>query len=137
MSACMITVLVNEQSRSVPVGLTVEKLRDRIKLGADVMVVNGLPCRADIRLKERFRMVLIRRGEIPRQDELEKLMVVRHTPSVHERMKKPTVGSADLGHFRLGSSKGITIWPRTDPIVVDVLGLKNSRYRKVRSVCGP
>lgn len=103
----MITILVNEQSQTVPDGLTVGELRDRMKPGADVLVVNGFPGTADNRLEEGDQVVLIRRGETPRADELQALMVARHTPGVHECMNKSTVGIAGLGG--LGSAVAIAL----------------------------
>ena len=103
----MITILVNEQDRPIPDGFTVGQLRDRVKPGADVLVVNGFPSASDTTLKEGDSVVLIRRGEIPKADELETLMVARHTPGVHERMKTATVGIAGLGG--LGSAVVISL----------------------------
>jgi sulfur carrier protein ThiS adenylyltransferase len=103
----MITVLVNEQSQSIPDGLTVGELRDRVKPDADVLVVNGFPSNTDIHLKEGDQVVFIRRGEIPKAEELEALMVARHTPGVHARMKGSTVGVAGLGG--LGSAVTIAL----------------------------
>jgi sulfur carrier protein ThiS adenylyltransferase len=107
MSGPVITIVVNEQSQSVPDGCTVGKLRDQVKPGADVLVVNGFPSAADHCLKPGDQVVLIRRGEIPEADELQALMVARHTPGVHERMNKSTVGIAGLGG--LGSSVAIAL----------------------------
>ena len=103
----MIKILVNEHSQSVPIGITVRKLRDQEKPDADVIVVNGYPCSEDYILKEGDQVVLIRKGEIPQRDELEALMAARHTPGVHERMKKATIGIAGLGG--LGSAVSIAL----------------------------
>ncbi len=107
MSQPMITILLNEQKLMIPDGYTVEKLRDQMKPGADVLVVNGFPSVADRRLKPGDQVVLIRRGEIPEADELQALMVARHTPRVHERMNKSTVGIPGLGG--LGSGVAIAL----------------------------
>lgn len=107
MSDPMITILVNEESQTVPDGFTVGELRDQVKPGADVLVVNGFPSTADNRLKEGDQVVLIRYGEIPKADELQALMVARHTPGVHERMNKSTVGIGGLGG--LGSAVAIAL----------------------------
>lgn len=101
------TILVNEKGRTVPDGLTLGELRDRIKPGADVLVVNGFPCASDTSLKEGDVVSLIRKGEIPDADELEALMVARHTPGVHARMKAAVVGIAGLGG--LGSAVAIAL----------------------------
>jgi len=103
----MIKILVNEHSQSVPTNTTVRKLRDQEKPDADVIVVNGYPCVEDYILKEGDQVVLIRKGEIPQMAELEALMVARHSPGVHERMKKATIGIAGLGG--LGSAVSIAL----------------------------
>ncbi len=107
MSEKMITVLVNERSRFVPKGFTVGQLRQEIKPDADVLVVNGFPSSLDTLLKEKDEVIFIRRGEIPKAEELEALMASRHTPGVHARLKKATVGIAGLGG--LGSAVTIAL----------------------------
>jgi sulfur carrier protein ThiS adenylyltransferase len=107
MTGGMIIVQINEQGTSVPDGLTVGSLRDRVRPDADVLVVNGFPCGPDNTIKEGDRVVFIRRGEIPSADELESLMVARHTPGVHARMKGAAVGVAGLGG--LGSNVSVAL----------------------------
>ena len=107
MNERMITVLVNEQSRSIPDGFTVGQLRNEFKPDADVLVVNGFPSDTETALKEGDEVIFIRRGEIPKAEELEALMVSRHTPGVHARMKKSLVGIAGLGG--LGSAVAIAL----------------------------
>ncbi len=107
MSEKTITILANEQSRSVPEGFTVGQLRKEIKPDADVLVVNGFPSSPDTLLKEGDEVIFIRRGEIPKAEELEALMASRHTPGVHARLKKATVGIAGLGG--LGSAVTIAL----------------------------
>ena len=107
MSEKKITVFANEQSRSVPEGFTVGQLCQEIKPDADVLVLNGFPSSPDTLLKEKDEVIFIRRGEIPKAEELEALMVSRHTPGVHERLKKATVGIAGLGG--LGSAVTIAL----------------------------
>lgn len=103
----MITILVNEESRTVPEGVTLGGLRDEIKCEADVLILNGFPAGPTTVLKEGDRAVLIRRGEFPQAHELEALMVARHTPDVHARMKQARVGIAGLGG--LGSNVAISL----------------------------
>ena len=107
MNERMIAVLANEQSRSILEGSTVGQLRQEIKPDADVLVVNGFPSSPDTPLKEGDEVVFIRRGEIPKAEELEGLMASRHTPGVHARLKKATVGIAGLGG--LGSAVTIAL----------------------------
>jgi sulfur carrier protein ThiS adenylyltransferase len=103
----MVTILVNEQSRSLPEETTLGALRDRVKPDADVLVINGFPTKPEAILREGDQVVLIKRGEIPKPEDLEALMVARHTPGVHARMKAATVGVAGLGG--LGSAVAIAL----------------------------
>ncbi len=102
-----ISIVVNEKVRTILRGTSVGDLRDHVKPGADVLVVNGFPSRPTNELNEGDQVVLIRRGEIPRKEDLEVLMAARHTPRVHERMKRSIVGIAGLGG--LGSNVAISL----------------------------
>ena len=102
-----ISILLNEQNRSVPEEITAGELRDKEKPGADILVINGFPAREGSILRAGDQVVFIRRGETPKKEELEALMVARHTPGVHKRMKKATVGIAGLGG--LGSAVAIAL----------------------------
>ncbi|MFH1351930.1 MAG: sulfur carrier protein ThiS adenylyltransferase ThiF [Pseudomonadota bacterium] len=103
----LITITLNEKKQSIPAGLSIGKLRDRIMPMADVLVVNGFPSGPGNSLKDGDRVVFISRGGVPKADELEALMVARHTPGVHERMKAAMVGVAGLGG--LGSAVTIAL----------------------------
>lgn len=102
-----ITVVVNEQHRDIPADCLLGALRDAEKPAADVLVLNGCPVSPETRLQENDRIVFIRRGDMPADSELESLMVARHTPGVHERMKNGIVGIAGLGG--LGSNVTIAL----------------------------
>lgn len=102
-----IKILLNEHSFSVPENMTVGELRDREKPNADVLIVNGYPSDKDYVLKKGDEIVLIWRGEQPKADEMEALLVARHSPGVHQRMKDATVGIAGLGG--LGSAVAIAL----------------------------
>jgi sulfur carrier protein ThiS adenylyltransferase len=100
-------IFVNEQPISASKGETLFALRDRIKPDADVLIRNGYPLRDDVPLAENDRIVLIRRGETPSADELEALLVSRHTPGVHDRLRQATVGIAGVGG--LGSAIAVAL----------------------------
>ncbi|MEW6623016.1 MAG: sulfur carrier protein ThiS adenylyltransferase ThiF [Bacillota bacterium] len=100
-------IYINEEEKKVEEGLSVFQLRDRAKKDADIVILNGFIMKEDHLLKEGDRITLIQRGEIPSQEELEKLLVARHTPGVHEKMKKAAVGIAGLGG--LGSNVAISL----------------------------
>lgn len=86
---------------------TAFKLRDKIKPGADVVIVNGYPIDSDINLKENDKVTFIKKGEIPSNEELEALMVSRHSPNVFEILKKGRVAIAGVGG--LGSNIAVSL----------------------------
>ena len=100
-------IFINEQAQSIPEDMTVRKLRDEKKPGADVIIVNGHPCREEYNLKEGVLVVLITIGEIPDRQELEAQIIARHSPGVHKRLKTAIIGVAGLGG--LGSSVSIAL----------------------------
>lgn len=51
--------------------------------------------------------MLIKRGEIPSREDLEALMAARHTPGVHDVLKRSCVGIAGLGG--LGSNIAVSL----------------------------
>jgi sulfur carrier protein ThiS adenylyltransferase len=102
-----IHIKVNEVPREVRPGTKVSEIRKQVKPDADICIKNGFPCLPGEELAEGDCVVLIRRGEIPQKDELEALLTARHSPGVHEKMKKAVVGIAGLGG--LGSSVAIAL----------------------------
>ena len=100
-------IYVNEHATEAPLGTTLFGLRDQMKPDADVVVLNGAPASADQPLQDGDAVVFIRRGEVPNAEELEALMAARHTPGVHEAVKRSSVGIAGLGG--LGSAIAIAI----------------------------
>lgn len=107
MEGMPVKIFLAEREVDVESGLTLFSLRARFKPGADVMVYNGAPSPQDRELKDGDRVVLIRRGETPSAAELEALMMARHTPGVHAKVKAATVGIAGLGG--LGSAVAVAL----------------------------
>ncbi|GAB4254738.1 MULTISPECIES: sulfur carrier protein ThiS adenylyltransferase [Deferrisoma] len=103
----MVRVKVNEQYREVPQGTRLGDLRQAVKPDADVLIRNGFPAGDDVVLEDGDEVVLIRRGEVPSEEELEALLVARHTPGVHARVKGACVGVAGLGG--LGSQVAVAL----------------------------
>lgn len=100
-------VLVNENWIEVSDGTSLFSLRDSVDALADVIVRNGAPAKVDVLLEDGDQVVLIERGRIPGHDELESLMMSRHTPRVYSVVKKACVGIAGLGG--LGSAIAIAL----------------------------
>jgi sulfur carrier protein ThiS adenylyltransferase len=100
-------ILVNERRIEVPPGMTLFALREEYKPLADLLIVNGFPTASDQSLAAGDRVALIRRGEVPAPEEMEALLMARHTPGVHERIKGGTVGIAGCGG--LGSAVAVAL----------------------------
>ena len=100
-------IQLNEREIEIENGVTLHQLRDRKKPGADVLIYNGAAVADDVALTDGDCVNLIQRGEIPPAAELEALMAARHTPGVHEKIKRATVGIAGLGG--LGSAVAVAL----------------------------
>lgn len=72
-----------------------------------VLIFNGFQTSEDHALGEGDTVFFIPKGTLPPKDELEAMMAARHTPKVHERMKKGSVAVAGLGG--LGSAVAIML----------------------------
>lgn len=103
----MIQIKLNEQLINIGEGQTLFDVRDLKHPEADVVILNGAAMGNDSPLTEGDEVCLIQRGKPPSKDELEALMVARHTPGVHEKVKAATVGIAGLGG--LGSAIAIAL----------------------------
>jgi len=102
-----IRIKVNEKEVSVSPSLTLLQLKDQFKPNANVMIYNGFPIASDSFLKEGDEIIFIQKGEFPTPEELEALMMARHTPGVHQKIRKAIVGIAGLGG--LGSTVAIAL----------------------------
>lgn len=100
-------IFLNEKIITVEECSKAFAVRDSIKAEADIVIINGFLIKEDVELQEDDRLILIKRGEMPNEEELEQLLVSRHTPGVHEKVKKATVGIAGLGG--LGSNIAISL----------------------------
>lgn len=102
-----IRIRLNERMCAVAAGTSAWDLRRAHRPDADIVIYNGFPIREDLRLRTGDEVVLIRRGERPSEDEMEALMVSRHGPGVHARVRRAHVGIAGCGG--LGSAVAIAL----------------------------
>lgn len=126
-------IYINEISQQIDREKTVKTLRDHFKPEADIMILNGFPVKGEEVVTEGDRVVLIKRGEAPTTDELEALLVSRHTPGVHQKVKKVTVGIAGVGglgsHVALALTRlGIGHLILADFDVVEPSNLNRQQY---------
>lgn len=88
---------VNEEQVKFRKGLRIIDLAASMKPEADLFIVNGYPAAPETLLKDGDVCCLIKKGEVPSSDEMECLLMARHTPGVHEKVKKSRVGIMGLG----------------------------------------
>ncbi|MDX2479689.1 MAG: sulfur carrier protein ThiS adenylyltransferase ThiF [Desulfuromusa sp.] len=100
-------IYLNEKLIDIKSGSSLYALRDQNKVDADLLIVNGYPSSTDQELNGGDRVTMIQRGEQPSAEELESLIMARHTPGVHEKVKRGCVGIAGAGG--LGSHVAIAL----------------------------
>lgn len=74
---------------------------------SDVWIINGFCTREAIRLNEGDELFCIPRGKMPPREALEAMMSSRHTPKVHNKLKKSCVAVCGLGG--LGSNIAVML----------------------------
>jgi sulfur carrier protein ThiS adenylyltransferase len=102
-----IRVRVNEKEVSIPSSITLFQLRNQFNPNANVIIYNGFQITSDQTLKQSDEIVLIEKGKTPDPEEFECLIMARHTPGVHQKVKHSKVGIAGLGG--LGSMVAIAL----------------------------
>lgn len=100
-------IFINEILKEVDEKFTAYQARDIFKKNCDVLILNGYPISKDILLKENDRLTLIKKGIKPSFEELESLMMARHTPNAHNKLKCGNVAILGLGG--LGSNIAISL----------------------------
>lgn len=99
-------ILLNEKEFITDIK-SIYDLKNEVKKDADIMILNGFPVSKDETINEGDQVSFIKRGEIPSRDELEGLLVSRHTPKVYKALKKGRVAIAGLGG--LGSNVALSL----------------------------
>src|SRR5512143_1113963 len=107
MMRTMLRIRINERPFEFTEATKLMEVRARFKPDADLVIRNGFPASGNPTLMDGDNVVLIRKGEKPSKAELEALMMARHTPGVHDRVKLGKVGIAGLGG--LGSTVAIAL----------------------------
>lgn len=86
---------------------TAFEVREQIGNQSDIVILNGFQIDKDCNLSENDVLTIIRKGIMPKEEELESMMMARHTPNVHKKVKEGTVAIAGLGG--LGSNIAIML----------------------------
>jgi len=102
-----IRLRINEKEVIVSSEKTLWQLKAEIQPTADLVIYNGFPVTSDRLLEEGDEIVLIKKGEVPSSEQFECLMMSRHTPGVHQKIRKSVVGIAGVGG--LGSAVAVAL----------------------------
>lgn len=86
---------------------TAFEAREQIGNKTDLVILNGFQIEKDSKLSENDTLTLIRKGTMPEQAELESMMMARHTPNIHKKLKEGKVAIAGLGG--LGSNIAVML----------------------------
>ena len=100
-------IFINEKLVDVKENITSYQVKDKYKKDSDVVILNGYPIVTDEILKEEDKITLIKKGESLSLDELENLLIARHTPNIHNKLKKGKIAILGLGG--LGSNIAISL----------------------------
>jgi sulfur carrier protein ThiS adenylyltransferase len=99
-------LIVNGKEREL-VCETAFQVRKLIGSETDIVILNGFQIDKDCKLSQNDNVTIITKGTMPKEDELESMMMARHTPNVHNRVKKGKVAVCGLGG--LGSNIAIML----------------------------
>jgi sulfur carrier protein ThiS adenylyltransferase len=102
----VIRVEVNGKKQSLACRTAFE-VRAQFGNETDIVILNGFQIDVDCPLAENDTLTVIRKGTMPRQEELEGMMMARHTPAVHKKLKQGRVAIAGLGG--LGSNIAVML----------------------------
>lgn len=99
-----VTINGKEQETSLQ---TAFQVRDKAGNPDDIVILNGFQIADDCPLSENDTLSIIQKGVMPDKEELESMMMARHTPNVHNKVKKGKVAIAGLGG--LGSNIAVML----------------------------
>lgn len=100
-------IKINSKIQNIPQGETVASLKKRFKPNADLVIINGFPAKETDIITDNNEIILIKKGEMPSEEEFECMLSARHTPGVYEKLKRASVAIAGLGG--LGSNAAVTL----------------------------
>jgi len=101
------TIFINEKKVEIETPCMISELKEKYKSNADIVVYNGHIVSEDLKVNDGDSIFFIKRGEMPPEEELEFLMMARHTPGVHKKLKNAKVAICGLGG--LGSNIAISL----------------------------
>ncbi|MBP7635269.1 sulfur carrier protein ThiS adenylyltransferase ThiF [Candidatus Ozemobacteraceae bacterium] len=99
--------IIDERDVEIERGISLRKAAEEHCPGADLFILNGYPVGGEAIPEEGDSIVFVRRGIVPTPEKLDALLAARHTPQVHAKLKKASVGIAGCGG--LGSTVALAL----------------------------
>lgn len=93
----MLHLTCNGKPCTAPDGARLRETSQRLMPNASVVIRNGFQTGDDCALEEGDSITLIEKGVMPPRDVLEHMMAARHSPKVHEAVRRARIGIAGLG----------------------------------------
>lgn len=100
-------ITVNGKKEEISKETTIHEYKKIFHNDCDVTIVNGFQTLENRKIKEGDCLTFIKKGKMPEKEELESMMAARHTPFVHEKVKKARVAVCGLGG--LGSNVAVML----------------------------
>lgn len=88
---------VNEMPYPFRIGTRMADLRDELKAGADVLLLNGHRVTGEVVLKDGDNCILFKKGELPTIGEITQTLANRHGKEYQEILARSSVGIMGLG----------------------------------------
>ncbi|MGC8768946.1 sulfur carrier protein ThiS adenylyltransferase ThiF [Calditerrivibrio sp.] len=103
----MLKIYLNGKETHIKEGTTLHQIRRQFKPQADLIILNSFPANENMLIEDGDHIFLIKKSEIPSKDEMEYLLISRHTPNIYEKLKNGSVVIAGVGG--LGSNIAISL----------------------------
>ncbi|NDJ27427.1 sulfur carrier protein ThiS adenylyltransferase ThiF [Campylobacter sp. MIT 12-8780] len=93
----MMRIKFNGEFVDTPFKTSEEFFKSVSKSADEVWIINGFATKENLNLKEADELFCIAKGVMPPKEALEAMMSARHTPKVHNELKKACVAVCGLG----------------------------------------
>lgn len=100
-------IRVNEKDFFTETVCSVSEIAEMHKPDADIIILNGHIVKPDEKISDGDTIYLIKRGEMPDEEQMRFLLTARHTPKVAERLAKCRMAVCGLGG--LGSNIALSL----------------------------
>ena len=106
----MLHIICNGKPVQLPDGIGLQDAANQLQPTASVTIRNGFQTSENCILADGDSITLIEKGVLPPRDVLEHMMAARHSPKVHETVRRARVGIAGLGGLYYVMDYACGVW---------------------------